>query len=124
MNETSVDQTYLAGQQVSQEQLQEWVETFHRQGYLFLQNVLPPDWCAELRADLDWALENNPNGFNITNPKIVLAHRLFETSQANLRLFDLEPIVSFAEALISPGCHVIHNNSFKTPPRAGLDGWH
>ena len=124
MNETSVDQTYLAGQQVSQEQLQEWVETFHRQGYLFLQNVLPPDWCAELRADLDWALENNPNGFNITNPKIVLAHRLFETSQANLRLFDLEPIVSFAEALISPGCHVIHNNSFKTPPGAGLDGWH
>ena len=113
--------TYLAGQKASDEQIQSWVESFHRDGYLFLQNVLPPDWCAELRADLDWALEHNPNGHNAHNPKLILAHRLFETSQANLRLFDMEPIVSFAEALIAPTCHVIHNNSFKTPTTYGID---
>ncbi|MEZ4733768.1 MAG: hypothetical protein R3E79_42275 [Caldilineaceae bacterium] len=90
----------------------------------FLQNVLPPEWCAELRADLDWALEHNPNGLNASNSKLILAHRLFETSQANLRLFDVEPIVSLAEALIVPNCHVIHNNSFKTPTGFGIDTWH
>jgi len=114
----------LAGQPVSQEQLQTWAETFHRQGFLFLENVLPLDWCAELRADLDWALEHNPTGLNAQNSKLILAHRLFESSEANLRLFDVEPIVSLAELLISPNCHVIHNNSFKTPTGFGIDTWH
>jgi ectoine hydroxylase-related dioxygenase (phytanoyl-CoA dioxygenase family) len=124
MTTTTTASTYLAGQTVSPEQIQAWVETFHQQGFLFLQNVLPPEWCAELRADLDWALAHNPNGLNAHNPKLILAHRLFETSQANLRLFDMEPIVSLAEALIAPNCHVIHNNSFKTPHGAGIDAWH
>lgn len=116
--------TYLAGQTASPDQIQEWVETFHRDGFLFLQNVLPPEWCAELRRDLDWALEKNPNGFNGVSERMRLAHRLFETSQANLRLFDLEPIVTLAESLIAPNCHVIHNNSFISPPGGGLDTWH
>src|SRR5262249_19305743 len=47
-----------------------------------------------------------------------------ETSPANLRLFDLEPIVGFAEALVSPSCHVIHNNSFRTPLGKGITSWH
>ena len=124
MSTTTSTTGYLAGQTVSQEQIQAWVEQFHQQGFLFLQNVLPPDWCAELRADLDWALEHNPTGLNASNTQLILAHRLFETSQANLRLFDLEPVVSLAEALIAPNCHVIHNNSFKTPTGFGIDTWH
>jgi ectoine hydroxylase-related dioxygenase (phytanoyl-CoA dioxygenase family) len=55
---------------------------------------------------------------------IDLVPRAFEHSRANLSLFDLEPIVSLAEALVSPDCHVIHNNSFKTPPGGGLSTWH
>jgi ectoine hydroxylase-related dioxygenase (phytanoyl-CoA dioxygenase family) len=124
MTTATTSPTYLAGQIASPEQIQEWVETFHRDGFLFLQNVLPPEWCAEMRADLDWALENNPNGLNSVNEKIRLAHRMFETSQANLRLFDLEPIVSLAEALIAPNCNVIHNNSFQSLPGGGIDSWH
>jgi hypothetical protein len=120
MTTTASAPPYLAGQVVSQEQIQEWVETFHRDGFLFLQNVLPPEWCAQMRADLDWALENNPNGLNSVNEKIRLAHRMFETSPTNLKLFDLEPIVSFAEALIAPNCHVIHNNSFRACPAVAL----
>lgn len=124
MTSTASAPPYLAGQVVSPEQIQEWVETFHQQGYLFLQNVLPPDWCAQMRDDLDWALENNPNGLNSVNEKIRLAHRMFETSPTNLKLFDLEPIVSLAEALIAPNCHVIHNNSFQSLPGGGIDSWH
>jgi len=115
---------YLAGKTVGDEQIRKWVEAFHRDGCLFLTNVLPPEWCAELRADLERALSGNPNGLNQDNASLILAHRMFETSAANLRLFDMEPIASFAEALIARNCHVIHNNSFMTPPGRGITTWH
>ena len=117
------DQKYLAGQEASDEQIEEWVAAFHRQGFLFLQDVLPADWCAELKADLDQDLEDPELRESPTN-RIRLCHRMFERSQANLRLFDLEPIVSFAEALVAPNCHVIHNNSFRTSPGGGISRWH
>ena len=59
MTTTSSAPPYLAGQVASPEQIQEWVETFHQQGFLFLQNVLPTDWCAQMRADLDWAVSRH-----------------------------------------------------------------
>ncbi|MDE0098527.1 MAG: phytanoyl-CoA dioxygenase family protein [Truepera sp.] len=116
--------TYLAGQMASPEQLEAWVEAFHREGFLFLENVLPPDWCATLRDDLDRALRENKNGLNRISDKTRLSHRLFETSELNVQLFDLEPIVSLAEVLIAPNCHVIHNNSFQSPPGGGITSWH
>jgi len=123
MSTTSEPKTYLAGQIVSEGQIKEWVETFYRDGFLFLENVLPPEWCAELREDLDWALKENPNGLNGVSERIQLAHRMFEHSKANLRLFEVEPIVNFAEALIKEP-HIIHNNSFRTPPGGGITKWH
>ncbi len=104
-------------------QIRRWVEQFDRDGYLFLKDVLPPALCAELRADLDRMLAENPGGDRHLSPTIEFLPRAFEHSPANLSLFDLEPIVSFAEALIAPNCHVIHNNSFKTLS-GGLTGWH
>lgn len=114
------------------DQIAEWVETFHKQGYLFLENVLTKEHIAQLKEDLDWALENlssrdeDPYG-KVNSQKAATSNRLctcmFEHSTANLNLFDLEPIVSFAEALI-PGCHVVHNNSFITPPGGGITTWH
>ncbi len=125
MTTTASSTPYLAGQKVSEAQILAWVNQFHRDGYLFLQNVLPPDWCAELCADLDRALEENHNGLNVISPTLELAHAMFENSSANLRLFDVEPIVSFAEALIGPDCHVVHNNSFRTPLNGGgISTWH
>lgn len=121
---TAATELYLAHTVISDEQIQEWVETFHHQGFLFLENVLPPDWCAELREDLERALRENPNGLNSCSPTMELAHRMFESSPANLRLFDLEPIVSFAEALVAKNCHVIHNNSFIVRPGGGISTWH
>ena len=112
--------TYLAGQKASSEQIQQWVEQFHRNGFLFIPNVLPPEWCAELRADLDRLMPERGK----VGGGIEICERLFEVSSANLRLFDLEPIVSFAEALVSPTCHVIHNNSFRSPVGGGITGWH
>ena len=113
--------SYWANREASEEQINAWVEQFHRDGYLFLQNVLTPDMTAELRDDLDRTLrENNEEGDGV----IQLHHRMFETSPANLRLFDMEPIVTFAEALIDKSCHVVHNNSFRTPLGKGITTWH
>lgn len=112
---------YRASLTADASQIAEWVETFHREGYLFLENVLPPDWIAELKEDLDRGLEER----NDTNTGIIELHtRMFEKSDANLRLFDLEPIASFAEALVAPDCHVIHNNSFRTQRGMGIATWH
>ena len=86
--------------------------------------MLPPDWTDQMRVDLEAALRDNPNGLNNKSHRAHLAHRMFETSAANLRLFDMEPMVSLAEAVIGTDCHVIHNNSFISPPGGGLDGWH
>ncbi len=113
--------SHLGGTTVPPEQIADWVETFHLQGCLFLQNVLPADLVAELREDLDREISSRE--WPPDRP-MRLVHRMFETSPANLRLFDLEPIVSFAEALIAPNCHVIHNNSFRTYPGGGLSTWH
>lgn len=109
-------------EQVSADQIQQWVEQFHRDGFLFLKDVLDRETTDILRQDLDKVLAQNPPR---PGGVIELHPRMFETSPANLSLFDLEPIVSFAEALVSPDCHVIHNNSFRTPTGGGgLITWH
>lgn len=115
------DSGYLAHTVVDSEQISAWVEQFHRDGYLFLPSVLTPEMIVELKQDLDRALvENNEEGDGI----IQLHHRMFEVSPMNIRLFDLEPIVTFAETLIGTATHVIHNNSFRVPLGKGITTWH
>lgn len=36
--------------------LQPWIDQFHRDGYLFLQDYLTPEFTAELKNDLDQVL--------------------------------------------------------------------
>jgi ectoine hydroxylase-related dioxygenase (phytanoyl-CoA dioxygenase family) len=115
------DISFLGGNAARPEQIAAWVEQFHRDGYLFLTNVLPPDRVAELRDDLARALAERRDQ---TGGPLEQRTRMFEISQANLTLFDMEPIVSFAEALVARDCHVIHNNSFQTPPGKGITTWH
>ena len=74
-------ETYSAGSPASEDQLREWVEQFHRDGYHFIPGVLPPEWTAELRGDLDRGLqEHADNGSGV----IELRTRMFEISAARL----------------------------------------
>ena len=127
------NQRFESNYPLDADQISEWVEQFNRDGFLFLEDVLKEEHIAQLKADLDWSLshftsrDKDPNGkLNPQSSKSShrLCHRMFEHSPANLNLFDLEPIVSFAEALVAENCHVIHNNSFITPPGGGLTTWH
>jgi ectoine hydroxylase-related dioxygenase (phytanoyl-CoA dioxygenase family) len=123
---------YLAGRKADDAQIREWVERFDCDGYLLIENVLPPDWCAELRDDLDSAMAAEGDNLRGGQINIGLVTRMFEQSRANLRLFDMEPIVTFAETLIgrdetrlgAEAVHVIHNNSFVTRPGGGITTWH
>ncbi len=112
---------------VNEDTLREWVEQFHRDGYLFLPDFLTPEIVAQLKADLDDALASNDltyTGEDDAGATMRLRVRLFERSAANLSLFDMDPIAAFAEMLIAPNCHVIHNNSFTTRPGGGITTWH
>ena len=106
------------------EQLAAWVARFHRDGFIFLHDLLPAELCAELRADFD---AKRPSSGGATEH----ATRMFENSRANLDLFACEPVVSLAEALLGEDqrygvetCHVVHNNSFRTRNGGGWSEWH
>ncbi|MBD2680596.1 MULTISPECIES: phytanoyl-CoA dioxygenase family protein [Nostoc] len=132
---------YLNGKQPTTEQLNDWIEYFHNNGFLVIDNVLTPEQCEILRNDLDETLKKTEGKDYKKSKKIM--KRMFEHSQQNLNLFALEPIVTFAEHLIggtngtgysmddgisnANTIHVIHNNSFKIPPETdGLakNAWH
>lgn len=108
--------------------LDEWIAKFHRDGFLVVKDALPGSLVEQLKGDLDEAIGTPPN----SRGQVEIQVRMFERSTANLRLFDHEPIVTFAEQLISadrPGLgpdhvHVVHNNAFRTPARAGISTWH
>jgi ectoine hydroxylase-related dioxygenase (phytanoyl-CoA dioxygenase family) len=108
--------------------IEQWIEQFHRNGYLVIEDVLPPDLVTELKSDLDGLLGAEAQ----QGVSAELRLRMFETSRANLSLFDREPIVTFAERLIGDDrpafgadhVHVIHNNSFRTRNGQGISGWH
>ncbi len=110
------------GRTLPAETIHDWVERFHRDGFLFIPSVLTPDLCAELRADLDRLLVER--SCPLGGPVMDICERMFEGSPANVRLFDMDPIAAFAEAVIDGPCHVIHNNSFRTAPGKGIVTWH
>ncbi len=127
---------------MEQNQFRNWIEQFHKDGFLVLPEILDQKTCDQLKFDLDKELQKKFKEKYKTSRFI--RKRMFEVSQANLELFWKEPIVTFAEQLIGdtrapdqesyeggvPAAnevHVIHNNSFKIPPESeglGRSSWH
>src|SRR3954468_6519817 len=81
------------GTKASDAQIDKWIEQFHRDGFLLLHDVLPQELIGPLKADLDGVLKADPKPGAMAE----LHMRMFEISNANLAIFELEPIVSFAE---------------------------
>ncbi len=115
---------YAYGSKPSEQQLAAWVTAFHRDGYVFIPELLPRTLCDQLRQDLD---RISPS----TGGPTECATRLFENSPANLDLFECEPIVTLAEKLLGEDsnygaetAHVVHNNSFRTQKGGGWSHWH
>jgi ectoine hydroxylase-related dioxygenase (phytanoyl-CoA dioxygenase family) len=126
--------------------IREWIEAFHRDGYLVVPSVLDNKTCLQLQQDLNDAYVRKANG----GKRRGIIKRMFEHSDTNLNLFWQDPIATFAEKLIADNgsdevllgedlqnyskgipsaneVHVIHNNSFVIGAgRNGLGGnsWH
>jgi len=103
--------------------LEDWIARFHRDGFLFLEGLLQPDYVETLKNEFDRVVEEDRDQIDLTKP-LILRNRMFERSRAALALFDLEPIVTFAEQLVAKNCHVFHNNFFKTRNGGGFSHWH
>ena len=98
-----------------------WADQFHRDGYLFLRHVLTPAMVEALKSDLDRGLLERKKTAGAGSELLV---RMMETSAASLALFDMEPVVTIAEALLGDDCHVIMNTGIRTPCGAGFHSWH
>lgn len=129
--------SYLQDASLDKTTINNWIKQFHEDGFLVIPSVLRPDTCETLRNDLDEVIYERRDSSRF-------AHRMFETSKANLELFWMDPIASFAENLIEDNgsvsttkyyegipnanqTHVIHNNSFiirAGKNGLGLSGWH
>jgi len=116
----AIDACY--GRPESPEVIQQWVNQFDRDGFLFLPGFLPGEVVEQLKADLDAALIDP--GPDYDQKELIAKIMMFERSQTNIALFDLEPMVTFAETVLGDSCTVFHNNSFKTPPGHGISQWH
>lgn len=99
-------------------------------GYAVVPSVLTPEECAIFIADYDAARTRDKRRAKIQK-------RMFERSQANLELFERDPVTAICEAAIAQTehggpananvAHVIHNNSFRIDAgKEGLAGssWH
>lgn len=67
---------YLAGNLPLPNQLHDWIDSFHKNGFLVIPNVLSLEQCTHLRQDLDTALEAVDGESSIRSRKIV--KRMFE----------------------------------------------
>lgn len=102
-------------------QIEAWVESMHRDGFLVIENFLSRERVAALTREIESAFAERKDQ---TGGAVELRCRMFEASRENVRLFDLEPMATFAEKLVAPDCHVVHNNAFASPPGGGITGWH
>jgi Phytanoyl-CoA dioxygenase (PhyH) len=67
---------YLAGNLPLPNQLNDWIDCFHKDGFLVIPNVLTPEQCTALREDLDAALEKVEGKSYVHSRKIM--KRMFE----------------------------------------------
>ena len=61
-------------------QIRQWADRFHTDGFLVVPSVLSPDECFQLKADLDKA-------YGEKHKRKGIIKRMFERSKANLELF-------------------------------------
>ncbi len=59
-----MSQRFESNYPLDPKQIEEWVDTFNRQGFLFLKNVLTEAHVSQLKAEFEWAIDNNHSAGN------------------------------------------------------------
>ncbi|MGE6575989.1 phytanoyl-CoA dioxygenase family protein [Paenibacillus xylanexedens] len=88
-------------------------------GFTIVRNVLTTEQISVLKKGVEEAF-NEPRG---KYPPIFRG-TMFERGETFEHLIDIEPIVSIAEAVLGPYCHVQRMDAIKTWKNTGVDKWH
>lgn len=101
------------------------LDDFYRDGFVLIPGVLTPEEVEQLKAGIDHVADHpeiyTPRA-NLYAPWIAL--RLFETNQLFRDLLVREPIISLAEAVLGPQCHLMAQNAVRNAPGTAIDRFH
>ncbi len=99
------------------------IADFGRDGFALLPGVFAAQ-ASQLRREVDRAFVD-PRGVEAGNHygDFIMA-RLFELSPVFRDLLVAEPIISIAEHLLGPDCHLVANNVVRNRPGESISDWH
>jgi hypothetical protein len=102
------------------------LEQFHRDGFLVIPSVLPPDFVAELLAGVQrcFAEHNDESAIYGAEMLKIWRPRMFEQGECFERLVDFEPVIDLVETILGKDCHLIANSALRTATGQGISGWH
>lgn len=117
----------------------EMADFFHENGFIILDNAIPPEMLQRLRNDLNQlnqqSTSKSKSSYKNSSDRHIVHKCFFEQSKSTVDLVANSKIYDFAAYLISdvPGnrgnslkAHLIHNNAFSVPPggRGQAPSWH
>jgi ectoine hydroxylase-related dioxygenase (phytanoyl-CoA dioxygenase family) len=105
------------------EETRQIVAQFHRDGYCFLKNVLTPAEVQALRAAMERKYADPAMHGEGDHIRGISLMRMYEYDRAFRDIIVREPIVSLAEAILGPDCHMMSQNALRYEPGQG-GGWH
>ena len=99
----------------SEDETANLVETFHKEGWIHLGNVLTPEEVDSLKEAMirkydDERLQNDEEGDHIRG---LILMRMFEYHQSFRDLIEREPVASLAESILGDDCHVMSQNAMR-----------
>jgi hypothetical protein len=100
------------------------VHDFQRDGYRVIPGVLDADEVRALRTAVDrvFAEPRWADNHNLYGPYV--ATRLFEVDPVFEDMLTREPIISLAESILGPDCHLVAQNVVRNAPGQAIDFWH
>ena len=99
-------------------------DSFNREGYVHLPEVLASVEVAALKSRIDQAFEDPACQAEDRRYGEISMVRLFELDQLFRDMLVREPIIDLIEAILGDNCHVIANNVVRNPPGTAIDTFH
>ena len=102
-----------------------YVEAFHRDGFVTVPGVLAPEEIVGLKAAIDRVFDEPRYVDSYNSLEGYIALRMFEIdAPLFLPLLTREPLITLAETLLGPDCHIIAQNALRNGPGRAVDTFH
>ena len=108
----------------SETEIASLAQDFLRQGYIILPEMISPEVCAEMRAEIDRIERDVPAKHPEQGYGEPTRCNLFHYSKLFADYIDFSPIVDIAEAILGPKFHLIANASAKSDRNFAVSDWH